>query len=574
LFVLPLAFYRGFTEQFSAPKLFLSKSLIVAGLAVWAIDRVWRPSTHRARPFLRLPLLAFSGAALASCLMSPVPRFSFLEIEFALCGPAWILLLISWESGESSARRIAVLTGVAGALAAGIALLQRCGVDPVLWGGYQVNWGTMVTRMRLYSTFGNPNFVGGYLIAAIFLPLALAAVSTSRWEKVLWWSLTLTVLAAIVETGSRGAWLGLAVGLIVAGLVILPQHLSPKRDLRESAGSTGARILGIGFPGWPVALLTLTLVERLVSQFYGRIYLWRFSLPLFWQRPVRGSGWGTYQLFYLDLQARFLAAHPEYIRYWTNNRLLHNDPLQLLLEAGILGLAAFVWVLWEYAREARRVLRQGAGRWTRFAIAASAGGVTAILVDSIFNYQFAVPPTYILLFTLLAFPALLRPVDVGKDSQTPPVPVIVPGANRRSPALKLASTLAIIAVAGGLLWQQARVLGSLHAYQTAADFEDRDDLADAEDAYRHSIDLNALNGLAHFGLSRVLCSTARPSEALMEIGLAERTYTDSHEEVLRGHVLNQLNRRFEALAAYRNALRLDPTLTNVQAEIDRLMEGR
>src|ERR1019366_6617113 len=79
LFVLPLAFYRGFAEQFSAPKLFLSKILIITGLAVWAIDRVWQPAAHRARPYLRLPLLAFSGAALASCLMSPVPGFSLLE---------------------------------------------------------------------------------------------------------------------------------------------------------------------------------------------------------------------------------------------------------------------------------------------------------------------------------------------------------------------------------------------------------------------------------------------------------------------------------------------------------------
>jgi tetratricopeptide (TPR) repeat protein len=347
-----------------------------------------------------------------------------------------------------------------------------------------------------------------------------------------------------------------------------------KREPRESAGNAGNRILGFGFPLWPAALLTLTLAERLVSQFYGRVYLWRFSLPLFWQHPVLGSGWGTYQLLYLEWQGRFLAAHPEFVGYWTNNRLLHNDPLQLLLEAGTLGFAAFVWVLWEYGREVRRVLRQAAGPWTRYGIAASAAGATAILVDSLFNYQFAVPPTYILLFTLLAFPALLRTGDAPRESQSPPEPIPNPRPSCGSPAVKWASTLAIIAVAGGLLWQQARVLASLHVYQTAADFEDHDDLANAEVRYRRSIEFNSLNGLAHFGLSRVLYSTARPLDALKEVGLAERTYTDSHQEVLRGHILNQLNRSTEALAAYRYALWLDPTLTSVQAEIDRLMEAQ
>ena len=91
-----------------------------------------------------------------------------MEVEFALCGPAWVLLLASWDQGASAVRRIAVLIGLAGGLVAGITLLQRFGFDPVLMGGYQVDWGSMVARMRLYSTFGNPNFVGGYLIATVF----------------------------------------------------------------------------------------------------------------------------------------------------------------------------------------------------------------------------------------------------------------------------------------------------------------------------------------------------------------------------------------------------------------------
>ena len=63
------------------------------------------------------------------------------------------------------------------------------------------------------------------------------------------------------------------------------------------------------------------LAERVVAQLYGRVYLWSFSWPIFWQHPIVGSGWGAYQLLYLDFQGKFLAAHPEYVGYWTNNRL-------------------------------------------------------------------------------------------------------------------------------------------------------------------------------------------------------------------------------------------------------------
>ena len=163
LLVLPLAFYRGFAEPFSTPKFFLTKFLVITGLAFWGLGRIWTAPPRRFHFNLALPLFAFSIAALISCLASPAPRFSLLEVEYMLCGPVWVLLLVSTELGQGAVRRIAVLTGLAGMLVAGIIFLQWFGFDPVLLGGYQVDWTSMVARMRLYSTFGNPNFVGGYL---------------------------------------------------------------------------------------------------------------------------------------------------------------------------------------------------------------------------------------------------------------------------------------------------------------------------------------------------------------------------------------------------------------------------
>jgi O-antigen ligase len=572
LLVLPLAFYRGFAEQFSTPKLFLTKGLIIVGLAIWMLGLLWGVGLKRARFPLGLPLLAFGTAALISCLLSPVPRFSLLEVEFALCGPAWVLLLASWDRGTSPVRRIAVWVGLAGGLAAAITLLQRFGFDPVLLGGYQVDWGSMVARMRLYSTFGNPNFVGGYLIGAIFAALALAAASKVLWAKALWWGFALMMLCAIVETGSRGAWLGLAVGLAAAAIIILPKNDPRPQAVRASSGSIRMSVSPVA--SWPMAVLTLSLAERVAAQLRGRVYLWRFSWPIFWQHPILGSGWGAYQLLYLELQGKFLAAHPEYIGYWTNNRLVHNDPLQLLLEAGLLGFVAFVWVLWVFGREALAVRREAAGTWPRYAIAASVGGVTAILADSLFNYQFAVPPTYILLFTLLTIPALLRGAEVDKGSDGPPLPAPPASPTPWRATLKLAGSLAILAAAGGLLLQQTRVLASERLYQTALDLEDHNDLTGAEEAFRHSVELNDMNGRAHFGLSRVLYSHNRSSEALEEILRAERTYADSHQEVLCARILDQMGRYSEALAAYRHALWLDPTLTSVQEDIQRLSQPR
>ena len=573
LLALPLAFYRGFAEQFSTPKFFLTKCLIISGLTFWGLDWVWKPAVRRARFPLGLPLLAFSMAALTSCRTSPAPRFSLMEVEYMLCGPSWVLLLVSWGHGESAVRRIAAFVGLAGGVVAGITLLQRFGFDPVLWGGYQVDWGSMVARMRLYSTFGNPNFVGGYLIGAIFPALALGAASKAVWGRVLWLSFTFITLGGIVETGSRGAWLGLAAGAAAAALIWLPTSSSRPKEVPQgvSLGSTKMFISSTVYG--PVAILTLTMAQRLAAQLSGRFYLWRFSWPSFWKHPIVGSGWGAYQLINLELQGNFLSSHPEYVGYWTNNRLLHNDPLQLLLETGLFGFAAFAWVLWKYGGEVLEVRRQAAGDWPRYAIAASVGGVTAILTDSLFNYQFAVPPTYILLFTLLAIPNLLRDVVIETGSGSPPSPGPPAHASLRRVALKVAGSMAILLAAGGLFWQQTQVLASERSYQTGSDLEDRNNLAGAEVAFRRSVDLNDLNGRAHFGLSRVLYSLDRSSEALEEIVRAERTYADSHEEVLRARILDQMGKSTEALAAYRHAFWLDPTLTSIQKDLQRLSHG-
>ena len=201
-------------------------------------------------------------------------------------------------------------------------------------------------------------------------------------------------------------------------------------------------------------------------------------------------------------------------------------------------------------------------------MAASAGGMTAILTDSLFNYQFAVPPTFILLFTLLAFPALLR--EVSEDPTTPPLPLL-----RASWPwiVKAMVCMLILAAAVGLLRHETRWLLSERAYQVATVLEDQNDLTGAENAYRRSIALNALNGRAHFGLSRMLYQTDHLHEALREVVRGEQTYADSHQEVLRARILERMNNREEALGAYRHALWLDPTLTTPHEGIQRLSKA-
>src|SRR3990172_9206585 len=328
LLITPLVFSRGFSDQFNYPKLLLTKGLVLTGAFAFALSLVWGRRRWPRDSRLALPLALLALAVLLSCLASPLPTFSLLEAESFLCGPLWLGDLITWGGGEAWVRRMAALITIAGAGGAAIALLQWAGHDPLLFGGYHVEWGTMRAVMRLYSTFGNPNLVSGYLIGAGFLALALAASSKTLAGRILGAAGVLVIFAAILGTRSRGAWLGLAGGLLVA-------RRSWARRPEEAAAATASspNSVTLGACLLPAGMLFLLpslapQARALISHLEGRASLWRASWPMFTEHPLLGGGWGTFQLRFLELQAQFLGSHPEYVRYWTHPRQLHNDPLQ------------------------------------------------------------------------------------------------------------------------------------------------------------------------------------------------------------------------------------------------------
>jgi O-antigen ligase len=569
LVALPLVFYRPFVEQFGTPKIILTEWLVTAGLAGSALAYFGRrPPAPRAH--FAWPITLLAGAVLLSCVNSPSPGFSLDHARYFLCGPAWLLVLDLSAGGAASMKRLSVLMASAAALVALIILAQWLGHDPLLFGGFHVVRGSMVERMNLYSTFGNPNFAAGYLVGLAFMPWALGLVARNLIAKLLWFSAAGAVLLAIVVTQSHGAWAALGAGLLIwlwtlrsrppANLEAGATVVATRRE-KESHASASVVFLAPPFTLLAAPMFS-NLPERLLDQLAGRIYLWRLSWPLFTHHPILGSGWGSLQLRFLDLQAEFLASHPDQIGYWSNISQLHNDPLQLLLEAGVLGLAAFLCLAWTYTRKFRASLRAADAQTCRL-LSASAAGAAAIMVDSLFNFQFAVPPTLILFFTLIAFPALVFPAHENDRARE---------IGLRSTSLRILGSVAALGCAAFLFIQTANFAGAEIGYARGMQLEMMGDagLSAARQAFRDGIALNPRSGRIHFGLGRILFVQRNFPEALAEAEIAGRTYSDSHLEVLKGRIQQAMGRSAAALATYRHALALDPTLKTVQIDIERL----
>lgn len=209
--------------------------------------------------------------------------------------------------------------------------------------------------LRAYGTFGQPNPFAGYLNTVV--PVAVGLV-LARWrfgDAVDRRLAALAVLAlalggpALVMSMSRGAWLGLAVGLLV--MLVAAGHVG-----RRALAVGGFGILLVVFAG-SLDLLPPTLVARIITavESFGifdartvlltnenfavvdRMAHWQAAWEMYRAYPVFGVGPGQYPTFYPEFR----------LPLWPDPKVhAHNFYLQTLAELGMVGaLALLVFVL-------------------------------------------------------------------------------------------------------------------------------------------------------------------------------------------------------------------------------------
>src|SRR5690606_28998399 len=91
-------------------------------------------------------------------------------------------------------------------------IVQYLGADFSGWRpvGFEAN--------RAFSTFGNPDFLGGFLIFSVSVALGLALLEQRIvWRLVYWVGFGLNGVALVV-TFARGAWIGGLIALVLVAV--------------------------------------------------------------------------------------------------------------------------------------------------------------------------------------------------------------------------------------------------------------------------------------------------------------------------------------------------------------------
>lgn len=321
-FVLPLVFWPPAALPFSTAKEWLLGAWVLAGFALALASGAWRlrkiPATAAWAAGIWIVVLSVSAGLSAEVSMH--------ELLIALLACAGFLLL-HWV--DPRPERIIAALAASGTVMAVIAVLQYFGLDPFrligLTGSLQGS-----SRIRVFSTMGNPNFVAALLTAVLpltVLPVALAGSGTvpGKWRS--WFAVAGVVQACgIFATGSRAPILG----FLAAGIWLLMCKTKPS-----------VRFL---VPGLIVcaALILFSPARPLGKTIAGRIHIWQIVSRQVTGIPVTGYGPGAFAFRFAGWQAEAgspNSAAPASFAVVQDHA--HNDYLEFLVDLGFIGLLGF-----------------------------------------------------------------------------------------------------------------------------------------------------------------------------------------------------------------------------------------
>lgn len=342
LIVVPLVLAPGLQSFDITPKLL---ALLAGACAAWlalAIEGCWPAFRNHRAFFLSLAGLAVVG--LVAHFLARDRVISLAGSEWRRMGlPAWLACLalaaaIPAVVGEDRSRRrrlvcIVVLTAVASAV---YGIAQYLGyerwIDPALYHVGEGEW----QIARPPSTLGYVSYFGAFIIPALFAATGLGLSASAKRARLFWMGSAAVLALALLITGSRGAWLGAA-----AGLVVLLARLRRRRPLL--LGLLAFLALGLLVVLSPAGQPLRSRVRWFVEDPGGgaRRLIWRDSLRMASAYPLGGAGHDAFGPAFPAFQSLQLAQEKpdDYIES------PHNVFLDYLTTGGLPALLLFVLLL-------------------------------------------------------------------------------------------------------------------------------------------------------------------------------------------------------------------------------------
>jgi putative inorganic carbon (HCO3(-)) transporter len=344
-----------------------SIALSQTGVGIAAAALVARMTLARGRGWrgtpLDLPILLYLAAQVLAAAFSQHTGRSFRLLK-----DEWIVLFyfvfVQTLRDRREITRLIDLFMIAGSVtalyavwqhAAGWDVLRDRPLEPVGFGFMATGW------------FGHHLTFGGAILMVAVIGLASAIAGTPGKRRFFYAAAGALAALATLWSYARTAWIGLLAGLLVA--------LAFRRRRIFLAG-VGAMtvLLALTLALEPsLAERASALVDSGSPASSARVNLWRTAARIWWDYPITGAGPGSFKTHFekYKVPGRYFATgHP------------HNDILNIMVNSGIIGFAAFAAVIVFFLRAALRARSRSPGSMSseRALLAAGVAAVAAFLV--------------------------------------------------------------------------------------------------------------------------------------------------------------------------------------------------
>ncbi len=174
-------------DQFDIMKVFFQRVLTLVALGAWSWDILTKGGKIRRTPVDWL-ILAFLAWVTITTITSIHPATAFFgkyrrfEGLLSFINYAVIyFLVLQFADRPSRVKTLAQSLFWSSIVVAGYGVLQRVGLDPVQWGQLPFE------QFRPFSTYGNPDLLGGFLMFSLPIALGLALAEEKLWMRLVYW---------------------------------------------------------------------------------------------------------------------------------------------------------------------------------------------------------------------------------------------------------------------------------------------------------------------------------------------------------------------------------------------------
>lgn len=337
-----------------------------------------------------IPLFMFIGAMLM-CLILNSPDFSIaLEgfraiVQYML----WYFVVIQLLRGEDSCRLVTTFFVVVVTLLALHGIYQYIiGVEmPAGW----VDQNEAGVRTRVFSIFTSPNVFGSLLTLASPIAISLALVSSTKRGKLLYGLSALVIVASLVFTSSRGAWIGFALAM---GIYVL---LKDKRLLIPCV--IAALLLVVAVPSVGNRISYMLSPEYIESSLRGgRLVRWLTGFDILSDNTFMGVGLGHFGgAVAINHELVLLVKGQQVETFYMDNYML-----KTAVESGVFGFCAFAMLMYSVVINCFRTMKHSSTKLSKELTTGIMAGLCGVIAHNFFENIFEVPMMTSLFWTFVA----------------------------------------------------------------------------------------------------------------------------------------------------------------------------